>query len=78
MSNKVKVAFIQQQNTANCQQNMQKSIQGIYAAASKGANLIVLQELHRSLYFCQTEDVDLFDLAETIPGPSTKCFSEIA
>lgn len=78
MSNLIKVAVVQQSNTDNSQQNLQKSTQGIRSAASQGANLIVLQELHRSLYFCQTEDVELFDLAETIPGPSTEYFSGIA
>ena len=78
MNKKIKVALIQQINTADFQQNINKSINGIRAAASEGANLIVLQELHRSLYFCQSEDVDFFDLAETIPGPSTELFGEIA
>ncbi len=63
----LKVALVQQSNTDNAQDNMAKSIAGIRDAASQGAKLIVLQELHRSLYFCQTEDVDVFDLAETMP-----------
>ncbi|WP_444997297.1 carbon-nitrogen hydrolase [Aliikangiella sp. IMCC44359] len=78
MNTKLNVALIQQSNAADCQQNVNNSIQGIRDAANKGANLIVLQELHRSLYFCQTEDVDQFDLAETIPGPSTECFGQLA
>lgn len=72
------VALVQQSNTANAEQNMAKSIAGIRDAASQGAQLVVLQELHRSLYFCQTEDVDVFDLAETIPGPSSNVLGELA
>ena len=74
----LKVALVQQSNTDNAQDNMAKSIAGIRDAASQGAKLIVLQELHRSLYFCQTEDVDVFDLAETIPGPSTDTLGSLA
>ncbi|MCO7206160.1 MULTISPECIES: carbon-nitrogen hydrolase [Pseudoalteromonas] len=74
----LKVALVQQSNTDNGQDNMAKSIAGIRDAASQGAKLIVLQELHRSLYFCQTEDVDVFDLAETIPGPSTDTLGALA
>lgn len=58
--------------------NIQKSIFEIKKCASAGAELVVLQELHTSLYFCQTEDTEMFDLAEPIPGPSTGIFSEIA
>ena len=74
----LKVALVQQSNTDNAQDNMAKSIAGIRDAANQGAKLIVLQELHRSLYFCQTEDVDVFDLAETIPGPSTDSLGALA
>lgn len=77
-SNKLTVALVQQSNSDNAQQNMAKSIAGIREAASQGAQLVVLQELHRSLYFCQTEDVDVFDLAETIPGPSSDALGELA
>ena len=72
------VALVQQSNSDNVEQNMAKSIAGIRDAASQGAQLMVLQELHRSLYFCQTEDVDVFDLAETIPGPSSNILAELA
>ncbi|AXV65471.1 acyltransferase [Pseudoalteromonas lipolytica] len=74
----LKVALVQQSNSDNAQENMAKSIAGIRDAASQGAKLVVLQELHRSLYFCQTEDVDVFDLAETIPGPSTDTLGALA
>ena len=53
--------------------NLAKSIE---ACAANGAQLVVLQELHNSLYFCQTENTDLFELAETIPGPSTGFYSD--
>jgi N-carbamoylputrescine amidase len=75
---KLTVALVQQSNTDNAQHNMAKSISAIREAAQKGAKLVVLQELHRSLYFCQTEDVDVFDLAETIPGPSSNSLGELA
>ncbi|WP_193049654.1 carbon-nitrogen hydrolase [Pseudoalteromonas undina] len=72
------VALVQQSNSDNAEHNIEKSIAGIRDAASKGAQLVVLQELHRSLYFCQTEDVDVFDMAETIPGPSSNTLGELA
>ncbi|KGK02693.1 acyltransferase [Pseudoalteromonas sp. S3260] len=72
------VALVQQSNSDNVEHNIEKSIAGIRDAASQGAQLVVLQELHRSLYFCQTEDVDVFDLAETIPGPSSNTLGELA
>ncbi|WP_338366032.1 carbon-nitrogen hydrolase [uncultured Pseudoalteromonas sp.] len=75
---KLTVALVQQTNNDNAEQNMAKSIAGIRDAASQGAQLVVLQELHRSLYFCQTENVDVFDLAETIPGPSSNTLGELA
>lgn len=59
-------------------QNMQKLAARIREAAQRGAELVVLQELHNTVYFCQTENVELFDLAETIPGPSTEFFSKVA
>ena len=78
MQNKIKVGFIQQHNTNDINDNMQCLKKGIEQLAKQGAQLIVLQELHNSLYFCQIETVDNFDLAEPIPGPSTAFFSEIA
>ena len=78
MQNKIKVGFIQQHNTNDINDNMQRLKKGIEQLAKQGAQLIVLQELHNSLYFCQFETVDNFDLAEPIPGPSTAFFSEIA
>lgn len=72
------IGLIQQSNTANVEENKQKLARNIADCAAKGAELVVLQELHNSLYFCQTEDVRLFDLAETIPGPSTAFYGDLA
>lgn len=70
----MKIALIQQKNTGNIQDNIQRLKEKIRRSAQQGAELIVLQELHNSLYFCQTESTELFDLAEPIPGPSTNEF----
>ncbi len=78
MDKTLKVGIIQQQNTADIQHNMNRLKAGIEQCAALGAQLVVLQELHNSLYFCQTEDTRLFDLAEPIPGQSTDFYSEIA
>ena len=64
--------------TPNKAVNIQKSIGEIKKCASAGAELVVLQELHSSLYFCQTEDTKMFDLAEPIPGPSTEIYAEVS
>jgi len=74
----MKVALIQQTNTANRAENIAKLEKNIGLCASQGAELIVLQELHNGLYFCQTEDTKVFEQAETIPGPSTESFGKIA
>ncbi|HPF51548.1 MAG TPA: carbon-nitrogen hydrolase [Draconibacterium sp.] len=74
----LKVGIVQQQRSSDKAENMQKSIEAIQKCAALGAKLVVLQELHASLYFCQVEDVDLFDLAEPIPGPDTEVFSKAA
>ena len=78
MSKILKVGIVQQSNTADIEQNKASLRAGIERCAQQGAQLVVLQELHNSLYFCQTENTDLFDLAEPIPGPSTDFYSEIA
>jgi N-carbamoylputrescine amidase len=78
MSNTLKVGIVQHSNSDNVTENTNKTVVEIRNAAAQGAKLIVLQELHRSLYFCQTEDTDLFDLAETIPGPSTELYGNLA
>lgn len=74
----LKIGILQQHNVADRKMNMMRLAEGIVDLAKRGAQLVVLQELHNSLYFCQTEDVDNFDLAETIPGPSTNFFGELA
>ena len=74
----MKIGFLQQHNTADVKNNIERLADGIADLAKRGAELIVLQELHNSLYFCQVEDVNNFDLAETIPGPSTEIYGELA
>ena len=74
----MKTGIIQQTNSDNREDNISRLTTKIRQIADKGAELIVLQELHNGLYFCQTEDVNIFDLAETIPGPSTDHFGRLA
>ncbi len=74
----MRVGLIQQANSADIVSNIEKLDNNIRKAAEKGAELIVLQEIHNGLYFCQTEDVNVFDQAETIPGPSTEHFGLLA
>lgn len=74
----MKTGIIQQHNTANIESNIERLCTKITHLAHEGAELIVLQELHNGLYFCQTEDVDLFDQAKPIPGPSTERFGALA
>ena len=76
--NILKVGIIQQANTANIEDNIFRLESKIKDCAAKGAELVLLQELHNSAYFCQTEDVDTFDLAEKIPGSSTERFGKLA
>ena len=78
MNKTLKIGLIQQANTADLRYNLKKLSENIATVASHGAELVVLQELHNSLYFCQTEDTHLFDLAEPVPGPSTGFYSELA
>jgi len=77
-NNKLNVALVQQQCCGDRRKNINATQRAIARAAKDGAQLVVLQELHTSLYFCQTQHCDNFDLAETIPGPSTESFSKIA
>lgn len=78
MSRLLKVAVVQHSNSADYHSNLQKSIHGIRAAAAQGAKLVMLQELHTGLYFCQVENTDYFDLAEPIPGPTTETLGKLA
>jgi len=75
---KMKIGIVQQSNTPDVEANINKLKNSVRELASQGAELILLQELHNSLYFCQIEDTACFDLAEEIPGKSTKEFGEIA
>lgn len=75
---KIKIGLLQQHNTADTADNMRRLADGIAILAEEGAQLVVLQELHNGLYFCQTEDVNNFDLAEPIPGPSTDFYGKLA
>lgn len=77
-STTLRVGIIQQTCCADVKANKQKLARNIADVAAQGAQLVVLQELHNSLYFCQTENTQLFDLAEPIPGPSTDFYGEIA
>jgi N-carbamoylputrescine amidase len=74
----LKIGFLQQHNVASTINNISRLAEGIKDLARRGAELVVLQELHNSLYFCQTESVDNFDLAEPIPGPSTRFYGDLA
>lgn len=74
----LKIGIVQQHNVADMKNNIERLAERITDLAQRGAELVVLQELHNSLYFCQTEDVNNFDLAETIPGPSTDFYGELA
>ena len=74
----MKIGIIQHRCVQEVGKNLDRIEEGIREAARQGARLVVLQELHNSLYFCQTENTELFDLAETIPGPSTERFGRLA
>ncbi len=76
--NKVRIGLVQMTSAADPEKNLKKAIAQVRAAAAKGAKIICLQELYRTPYFCQTQDPRNFDLAETIPGPSTEAFSKLA
>lgn len=78
MNLKLKVGIVQQSCTESREENIEKSLKGICECAEQGAELVVLQELHTGIYFCQAEDTDKFDMAEPIPGPSTEVFAQAA
>ena len=78
MSRILRAGLVQQSCTADRDHNLKNSAAGIREAAAKGAQLVLLQELHTGLYFCQHESTNLFDLAEPIPGPSTEYFGALA
>ena len=74
----MKIGIIQQHNVEDVKENVLHLVTKVRALAKEGAELIVMQELHNSLYFCKEENVDLFDLAEPIPGPTTQIFGNLA
>ncbi len=74
----MKIGILQLHITADVADNKKRLAEGIRDLAQQGAQLVVLQELHNTLYFCQVEDVDNFDLAEPIPGPSTEYYGQLA
>ena len=74
----MKIGIIQQSNTDNIEDNVARLQSKIHSLTDAGAELVVLQELHNGLYFCQTEDITAFDQAETIPGLSTDIFGKLA
>ena len=74
----MRTGLIQQHNVADTANNIRRLEESIRKCARHGAELVVLQELHNGLYFCQTENTELFDLAEPIPGPSTERFGALA
>lgn len=78
MCAKLKVGIVQQTVSLPVSENMKKLAANVEKLANHGAQLVVLQELHNTPYFCQTEDVNNFDYAETIPGPSTEFYSALA
>lgn len=78
MKKNIKIALIQTAVSADPEQNKSMLAQKIADCRRRGAELVVLQELHNTLYFCQEESTDLFDLAESIPGPSTAFYSKLA
>jgi N-carbamoylputrescine amidase len=75
---KIQVGLVQQTCSQHKAENIEKSIRGIETCASGGAQLVVLQELHAGIYFCQAEDPDMFNWAEPIPGPTSERFARAA
>ena len=74
----IHAGLVQHRCTPDREENIRRSTEGVRAAAARGVNLVVLQELHATPYFCQTEDPGCFDLAEPVPGPSTETFARLA
>ena len=74
----VKVGLVQSATLKDKGQNVQRALAGVREAAKQGAQIVCLQELFASPYFCQVEDADLFDLAEPIPGPTSRAVAEVA
>ncbi|KAA0265325.1 MAG: acyltransferase, partial [Chlorobiota bacterium] len=77
-NSKFNVGLLQLQIGEDLEANVRNAVEAVKEAATKGAQVICLPEIYRSQYFCQKEDIDLFDLAETIPGVSTEVFTKVA
>ncbi len=75
---KLKIGIVQQSCSEDRLENIEKSIAGVRACVAQGAELVVLQELHTGIYFCQAEDTEKFDMARPIPGEDTDIFSAVA
>src|SRR5262245_32308539 len=78
MANSFRVGLVQMAMSREAGENVERAIKGVRDAAQKGAQVVCLPEMYRTPYFCQREDAALFDLAETVPGPSTEAFSRAA
>src|SRR6202795_478784 len=78
MTDKFTIGLVQMRCTANAEENLSLAIDKIREAAARGAQIISLQELFRSEYFCRKEDAELFNLAEAVPGPATEALAKIA
>ena len=78
MANKFTIGLVQMRCTANADENLARAIEKIREAAKRGAQIISLHELFRSEYFCRTEDPELFNLAEAVPGPTTEILAPLA
>jgi N-carbamoylputrescine amidase len=73
-----KIGLVQMSCSSDPDSNLQKAIDGVREAAARGAEIVCLQELFRSQYFCREENAELFNLAETVPGPSTEALASKA
>src|ERR1700731_5031736 len=78
MADKFTIGLVQMKYTTNAEENLTHAIEEIREAAARGAQIISLHELFRSEYFCRTEDAELFNLAEPVPGPTTEKLSKLA
>ena len=78
MADKFTIGLVQMKCTANAEENLARAVDKIREAAKRGAQIISLHELFRSEYFCRTEDAELFNLAEAVPGPTTEKLAQIA
>src|SRR5262245_33833335 len=78
MAKSFQVGLVQMAMSRDAAENVERAVKGVRDAAQKGAEVVCLPEMYRTPYFCQREDAALFDLAETVPGPSTEAFQKAA